>query len=323
MAVTCKVCPNQCHISDNHFGICGVRGALDNKLHLPYHGILSATSVDPIEKKPLYHFHPGAGIYSVGFFGCSLSCPFCQNYRISKEFPRKPEGRKTRPESVAEAALKSGSFGIAYTYSEPIVHYEWVLECAKEAHARGLKNVLVTNGYINDEPAKELLAWMDAVNIDLKSFNESFYHDELGGSLRPVLDFIRLAADSVHTELTTLIIPGKNDSTAEINKAADFIAGIDKNIPWHLSAYYPAYKYSIRPTGHEEILKLVDTAGEKLNFVFAGNIGGRSDTYCPSCGSLLIKRSGYSTIVSGIAGGRCTGCGSDAADFNIIIDGAT
>ncbi|MBI9105433.1 MAG: AmmeMemoRadiSam system radical SAM enzyme [Spirochaetales bacterium] len=313
MQYNCPVCPNNCVIAEGKTGICGVRSSRNGKAFLPYYGVLSAVSTDPVEKKPLYHYHPGKTIFSVGFYGCSLSCPFCQNYRISKEFG-KPLSKPVSPARLAESAAGSGSFGIAYTYSEPIVHLEYILETAAEASSLGLKNVLVTNGYINAEPAERLLEITDAVNIDLKSFNPDFYRNELKAKLEPVLKFITKAAKYCHIEVTTLVIPGKNDSEAEISESAAFLASIDKNIPFHLSAYYPSYKYSVPPTRPDALIKLAEKASEKLNFVYTGNIaGGRTDTICPGCGNTLIKRSGYSTVSSGLIHGKCSSCGQTPA----------
>ncbi|MDC7227134.1 MAG: AmmeMemoRadiSam system radical SAM enzyme [Spirochaetales bacterium] len=320
MALNCFLCPNNCKIEDGYFGVCGVRGAVDGRFNLPYNGLISAISTDPVEKKPLYHFHPGKTIFSIGFFGCSLSCPFCQNYRISKEFPAPSDAEPKSPSQIVDAALKSGSFGIAYTYSEPLIHYEWLLECLKTARTAGLKNILVTNGYINPEPASELITYIDAVNIDLKSFSEDFYQDVLKGRLQPVKDFITLASKHTHTEITTLVIPDKNDSEEELEQAAGFIAGLGKSIPWHLSAYYPSYKYNQRPTAPEQLISLAEKVSKQLNFVYTGNIaGGISDTLCPVCGNKLIIRTGYRTLTSGISSGKCTGCRTDVSSFGIIL----
>ena len=309
MPYSCSICPHNCRIPDGGFGRCGVRGCRDGRLYLPYHGILSAASNDPVEKKPLYHFHPGESIFSIGFYGCNLSCPFCQNYHISKEFGE-PSSSVTSPEKAAERALSEGSFGIAYTYSEPVVHYEWVLETAKAAHRLGLKNVMVTNGFINPGRADALLEHIDALNIDLKSFNDDFYRRELRGSLEPVLEFIRKAAAVSHVEATTLVIPGKNDGEDEISSCSKFLSSVDPDIPYHLSAYYPTYNYSVPPTSSARLTHLADLASEDLNFVYTGNIaGGRTDTFCPDCGTLLISRSGYSTQITGLSSDSCENCG--------------
>ena len=262
--------------------------------------------MDPIEKKPLYHFYPGSTIFSVGFFGCNFHCPFCQNYTISQRVEKR---KQISPESLVEMACESGSFGIAYTYSEPLIHFEYVQKAAELAHSRGLKNVLVSNGHLNPEPAKELLSIVDAANIDLKSFNPDFYRKELGGNFDSVLEFLSIASKKTSLEVTTLVIPGKNDSDQEINQIAQFVSSLDSQIPLHLSCYYPTYKYSVGATPTERIVDLTGIAGEILEYVYPGNVGLReSNTFCPDCGSLLIRRAGYYTSVVGIKDGRCSSC---------------
>ena len=319
MTCRCNICPNCCSIDDGDFGICGVRSCKQGEIYLPYYGRLSAVSNDPVEKKPLYHFFPGSSIFSVGFYGCSLSCPFCQNHRISKDFPA-PPAQSVSPDQLVNLALDSRATAVAYTYSEPIVHFEWIIETCAAARKAGLKNVLVTNGYINKKPGRLLLEHVDAANVDLKSFSDEFYKKELHGRLAPVLEFIETASETVHTEVTTLIIPGKNDTDEEIREAAGFIADIDRNIPYHLSAYYPAFKYTIPPTQPGHLKKLAESASEYLNFVFTGNIsGGRSDSLCPECGNLLIRRSGYSVNTSGIEKSCCTKCGFNVENCGIVL----
>ena len=320
MPAECRVCPNNCVIPDGGRGICGVRGAENRTLHLPYHGAISAAAMDPVEKKPLYHYKPASSVFSIGFYGCSLSCPFCQNHHISKSFPQPAKLNFSSPTDIVEAAESNGAESIAYTYSEPLIHYEWLLECTAAARAAGLRNIIVTNGYLNPDRFDDLLENTDALNIDLKSFNPDFYRRELKGRLQPVLDFITVSARTAHVELTTLIIPGKNDSEEEIRAAADFISSTDVNIPWHLSAYYPTFKYSLPPTSPDKLIRLAETASEKLNFVYTGNItGGISDTICPDCGQLLISRSGYSTDICGIENGVCSGCSAPITGFGIVI----
>ena len=305
--LVCGLCPHTCRIPEDGSGVCRVRANEKGTLSLPYFGKLSAIALDPIEKKPLYHFYPGSSIFSVGFYGCSFRCPFCQNYRISQDVDSSTS--TVSPEECVKMALKHNSFGIAYTYSEPLVHFEYVLETSRIAREKGLKNILVTNGYINPKPAKELLDTTDAANVDLKSFSEDFYRDEIGGSLKPVLRFIKQASESIHLEITTLVIPGKNDSEKEISEIARFIASVDRSIPLHLSAYYPTYKYVIAATSADTIRRLTDLASMHLDFVYPGNIGGPSRTVCPSCGSTLIERRGYYTQVFGIKDGSCSHCG--------------
>ncbi|MBN1525212.1 MAG: AmmeMemoRadiSam system radical SAM enzyme [Spirochaetales bacterium] len=307
----CELCPNNCRIESGDSGICQVRKNNAGILSLPYYGMCTAIALDPIEKKPLYHFYPGKNILSVGFLGCSFKCPFCQNFAISQSVST--HARPVSPQNLVDMALKEQSFAIAYTYSEPIVHLEYVLDTASIARAKGLKNVLVSNGYVNPKPAEELLSAMDAANIDLKSFNPDFYKEEIKGKLAPVKKFIEMAAGRIHLEVTTLIIPGKNDSVREMEEIAQFLASLDKNMPFHLSCYYPTYKYDIAATPVYSVKKLADVARKYLTYVYIGNAGGEStDTLCISCGSVLVGRRGYTVSLDGIQGKNCRKCGAVA-----------
>jgi len=262
--------------------------------------------MDPIEKKPLFHFYPGKPILSLGFYGCNFRCPFCQNHEISQHTP--VVQKKLSPLEAVNLALDQGSFGIAYTYSEPGVHHEWIIETAQLASQQGLKNVLISNGYLNQEPAKELIEVMDGANIDLKSFSNTFYN-ELGGSLDPVLQFIAESYDKLHLEVTTLIIPGKNDSLDEMESMTTFLSNLSSSLPYHLSAYYPHFKYTAPPTDPDHLLTLAKVAKKKLDYVYTGNIiTGDNNTYCPKCGALLIKRNHYNTKLSGITDKSCNNC---------------
>lgn len=306
--ILCGLCPHTCRIANGEAGICKVRVNKHDHLELPYFGMLSAIAVDPIEKKPLFHFYPGKPIFSVGFYGCSFRCPFCQNYRISQEVDK--SGQRVTPENCVGLALQHDSFGIAYTYSEPLVHFEYVVQTSEIGREAGLKNILVTNGYLNPKPTKELLKVTDAANVDLKSFNDDFYREELGGSLNPILRFIEAAAASIHLEVTTLVIPGKNDSPEEISEIARFLSSVNRGIPLHLSAYYPTYTYVIDATPPETIRRLAEVASEYLDYVYPGNISGPSDTLCPSCGATVIRRRGYNIDITGLKDGCCTSCGT-------------
>jgi len=267
----CQLCPHNCIISKGKSGLCSVRKNRNNNLELPMKGIISAIAIDPIEKKPLYHFLPGSRILSIGFYGCNFHCQFCQNYQISQIYNKKKNKQYISPIDIIHMVQEKGLKSIAYTYSEPVIHFEYVLECANLAHINGIKNVLVTNGFLNPEPARELLSKMDGVNVDLKAFTQDFYN-KLGGKIEPVKEFIKLAAKLTHLEVTTLIIPEENDSTQEILNIANFIASLNKDIPLHISSYYPVYKYEVSSTPKDTVLNLVKSASRVLNYVYPGNI---------------------------------------------------
>lgn len=305
--IQCILCPNKCVIPVNRHGICRVRFNKDGELDLPLYSKLSAIAMDPIEKKPLYHFYPKSSILSIGFYGCTFHCPFCQNYLISQT----NNGRfnELSPQDLIKTAKEYNSNGIAYTYSEPLIHFEYVLDSAIIARKDGLKNVLVSNGYINPEPAEELLEFIDAANIDLKTFNPEFYKKEIGGDPEEVKRFLKQASERIHLEVTTLVIPGKNDSDEEIENIAFFLSGLSKDIPYHLSCYYPTYKYKIPPTPVNTVKRLAEIARKHLNYVYLGNVGySETNTYCPECNNLLIQRSGYNVNIIGIERGKCSAC---------------
>lgn len=303
----CVLCPNNCILTLTS-GSCGVRRLdKDGNPDLPFYGKISALGKDPIEKKPLYHFFPGKEILSVGFWGCNLKCPFCQNHHISVIDSSKEgkQGDFIAPEAMAKLVEKSGTIGLAYTYSEPLIHIEWVAKTAAILRAKGLKNVLVTNGYINPAPGKLLLENMDALNIDLKSGSNNFYQKELKGNISPVKDFIAMAAKKAHVEVTTLVIPGKNDTQEEIKNIASFLASIDRSIPYHLSCYHPAWKYALAkeapPTSEGAISDLTEVASAYLDYVYPGNIGlTEVITKCPTCKTALVSRRGYHTKIKAL-----------------------
>jgi len=317
----CSLCPRRCAVPSGVFGACGVRGSKNGKGLLPFYGHVTALAVDPIEKKPLFHYRPGSMILSAGFCGCNLRCPFCQNWRISQSTG---SGKQMQPGDIISAALHEDSPSIAYTYSEPLVHAEFLLDCMALAHQHGIANVLVTNGCANREVAQEVLSLTDAANIDLKCFSADTYAVTLGGgtkdALPAVLEFIRLAcAMGVHVEVTTLVVTGLNDSAEELDACADFLASVGP-IPWHLSAYHPDYHWNAPPTDPALLLRTAQRAREKLPFVYTGNIGGgENNTACPRCGAILVRRKGYKTDTSGLAAPvegesfyRCARCGEKA-----------
>ena len=323
--IKCDLCPARCVITPGKTGRCGVRGnsggdSSNGRPALPYYGFITAMAVDPIEKKPLYHFRPGSEIFSVGFAGCNLRCPFCQNWHISQIIHDKKtaaEGQFLSAGNLIARVMANKNTGstaamqsIAYTYSEPLVHIEFLLDCMKEARKTGIANVLVTNGCINGEAAEEVLGYVDAANIDLKCFSEETYKNVLGGRLDTVLDFIVKAVDKgVHAEITTLLVPGLNDGRMELNKCRDFIAELEvkgRAVPWHLSAYHPSYKWNAPATDPQFILETAKWAREKLPYVYTGNIavyGGEeknNNTICRHCGKTLVSRLGYRIDTKGL-----------------------
>jgi pyruvate formate lyase activating enzyme len=332
--IRCTLCPRRCAIPSGLFGACGVRGNKNGIGILPFYGHITALAVDPIEKKPLYHFRPGSQILSAGFAGCNLHCPFCQNWHISKppiggppqegQFTEAP-GRQIQPADIISAALHENTPSIAYTYSEPLVHIEFLLDCMTLARRHGIANVLVTNGCANTAAAHEILSLSSAANIDLKCFSADTYARVLGGDLETVCAFIRLAVEQgVHVEVTTLVVPGLNDSSEEIDACADFIASINESrasfgsdIPWHLSAYHPDHRWNAPPTDPAMLMSVAERARKKLRFVYTGNIsGGYNDTSCPHCKMVLVRRRGYRVEKPGLADPvngesfyRCIQCG--------------
>jgi len=270
--VHCELCPNNCIIKSGKFGACGVRGNKGGKGIIPFYGFISALAIDPIEKKPLYHFKPHTDILSLGFAGCNLHCPFCQNWHISQstDIP----GNWMQPGEIISAALKHDTPSIAYTYSEPLIHIEYILDCMNLARKHGIANVLVTNGCIKTEAAAEILKLTDAANVDLKTFSQETYKKTLNGDLQTVLEFIGLCYKmGVHQEITTLVVPDLNDSESELRETADFIASVSKEIPWHLTAYHPDYRWNAPPTNRDFLLRAAEKAREKLTYVHTGNIG--------------------------------------------------
>lgn len=312
--VRCTLCPHRCVLKPGQAGLCKVRVNEDGILVTLNYGEVSAIAMDPIEKKPLFHFNPGDKILSVSTIGCNLRCPFCQNWEIAHEMA---PTRRVTPEQLVRIAIERSSKGIAYTYNEPIVWFEFVLDTARIASKEGLYNVLVTNGYIEEDPLKLLLQSIHAMNIDLKAWNDEFYLKEIGGKREIVLRTIELAHKmNVHIEVTTLIIPGKNDNLEELEEAFKWLASIDENIPLHISRYFPHYKYTLPPTPVERLIEVYNLAKRYLNFVYVGNLWDPQyeTTICPKCGNVVIKRNGYSVDTSGMdEEGRCAKCGFQIA----------
>ncbi len=270
----CNVCHHHCLLGENQIGICKARSNINNKIVSINYGEITGIALDPIEKKPLRHFYPGSKILSVGSFGCNLKCSFCQNHEISTVSKNEIETQHVTPENLIQIAIyliSRGNIGIAYTYNDPLIGYEFVRDCAMLAKKNNLKNVVVTNGCFSEEILKEIIPYIDAFNIDLKGFTDEFYKN-IGGDLETVKNFIKIAYKHAHIEITTLIIPEKNDSEEEIAELSEFIASIDRNIPLHISRFFPSYKMNEKKaTDIGKVYELADIARRKLNYVYEGN----------------------------------------------------
>ncbi len=313
-AVICNLCPHCCTIQEDKYGICNVRVNRKGKLFSENYGRPCSLSVDPIEKKPLYHFYPAKSILSVGSVGCNLKCQFCQNWEISTKSIQDSNLTTYSPTEIVEQAKKANNnIGIAYTYNEPIIWYEYMLETAKLAHREGLKNVMVSNGFINKAPLLELVDYIDAFNIDLKAFNNEFYTKQTFSKLEPVLEtLILLKEKNKNFEITNLIIPTLNDNVSEFEMMIDWIHGnLGENTVLHLSKYFPRYKMHIPEGNNQQMIDLYNLAKKKLNFVYLGNMHTSTgqNTNCPSCKQLLIERNYYTTKIKGLSeDGECLNC---------------
>lgn len=321
--VKCTLCPHNCIIRDGKEGICNVRKNESGTLITKNYGIISSIGFDPIEKKPLYHFYPGSEILSVGSLGCNLKCKFCQNWQISQsgidDFARSTKLYK--PEKVVELAKKNKeNIGLAYTYNEPTVFYEFMKDTAILINESGLKNVMISNGFINQKPLKELLQYMDAFNIDLKAFTEHFYKDYTKSKLEPVKETLQtISSCNKHLEITNLVIPGLNDDPTEFENMMKWISeNLNENVVMHISRYYPSYKMDIEATSVEKMLILEKIAKNYVDYVYLGNVlmPEGNNTYCKKCNELLIRRSGYSTkTISVKSDGTCMKCGTQVLTY--------
>ena len=315
--VQCLLCPHRCKIEPGHYGKCRTRLNNGGRLFTESYGILSSISSDPIEKKPLYHFYPGHQILSIGSFGCNLSCDFCQNCEISQIDEKILSRHSFRdPEDIAnKAILHRNNIGLAYTYNEPTVYYEYMIKCAALLKEQNLNNVMVTNGYINPDPLEDLIPVMDAFNVDLKSFRNLFYKVRSGASLSPVLETIRkIAKSGKHLELTFLIIPDHNDDENEWEDMLSWITdNCGKGTILHVSRYYPYFKMDKPPTPLSTISRFLEIARDKVDFVYPGNTPQLDNhSYCPACGNLLIERFLYNATVKGIGPtGCCSHCNKE------------
>ena len=307
--VRCGLCPNHCVIADSSAGACRVRVNRGGVLYADAYGNAVSLAIDPVEKKPLYHFHPSHRILSTGPNGCNLKCGFCQNSEISQ---RRASVYAVSPERLAEIASDEDSIGVAYTYTEPFVWFEFIRDAGKLVRDRGLVNVLVTNGYVCDAPLRELLPIIDAMNVDIKSMRPDFYRKVCGGNLDDVLRTVEIASPRCHIELTNLIIPGYNDTDEDFNLLVEWVYSVNPSMPLHFSRYYPRYKFTAPETPRETLFRAFERAKSKLKYVYMGNVpfSGVSDTVCPQCGNPLVTRSFYAVKMVGIRNGRCARCDS-------------
>lgn len=318
--VLCCLCAHRCLIPEGKPGLCGVRENRDGKLYSLVYGRAIATHVDPIEKKPLFNFLPGSLAFSVATVGCNMTCLHCQNADISQVPSRSGRimGEDISPEQLVEAAEKNGCRTIAYTYTEPTIFFEYALDTARLSRDQGLKNIFVTNGYMTAEALEMIAPVLDGANVDLKSFRDDFYREICGGRLQPVLDTIkRMHELGIWIEVTTLVIPGHNDSDQELESIARFLSDISPDIPWHVSAYYPTYKLTASPRTPVSTLRKARDIGcdAGLHYVYTGNIPGDNgeNTFCHNCGQKIIERTGYRVGTVNIQDGKCAFCSTPAA----------
>ncbi|MGB9716582.1 MAG: AmmeMemoRadiSam system radical SAM enzyme [Thermodesulfovibrionales bacterium] len=316
--VRCFLCAHHCLIKEGKRGICYVRKNVEGTLYSLVYGRVVSMNIDPIEKKPLFHFLPGSTSFSIATVGCNFRCEHCQNFEIS-QYPKEHEGeifgQHVTPESIVEAAKRNGCKSISYTYTEPTIFFEFAYDCAKLAHEKGIKNVFVSNGYTSPEATKVIAPYLDGNNIDLKG-DDDFYKKICGARLEPVKETIRLMKElGVWVEVTTLIIPDYNDSEDDLREIAEFIKSVDPFIPWHVTQFYPTYKLTDKPRTPLKTLRRAREIGFEsgLKYVYEGNVPGEGgeNTYCHQCKQLLIKRFGFSIIENRMKDGKCSACGTE------------
>ena len=317
--VECYLCAHNCNIADSGFGICGVRQNIGGSLYTLCYGEAIAAHIDPIEKKPLYHFLPSSNSYSIATIGCNFKCGFCQNWQISqstkKEHPLY-KNKEFMPEDIVKEARENNCRSIAYTYTEPTIFFEYAYDTAKLAKEAGIYNVFVTNGYMSRDALDAISPYLDAANVDLKSFRDGFYKRICKAHISPVLDSIRYMKKlGIWVEVTTLIVPGENDSEEELKDIARFIAGVDENIPWHISRFHPDYEFTQYSSTPLEVLRRAENVGKSagLRYIYLGNAAQETNTYCYNCGSPLVKRMYFSVLENNIRRGKCLYCGADIA----------
>lgn len=321
--VRCHLCGHHCVIAEGKLGVCQVRKNEDGNLYTLVYDRTISQNVDPIEKKPLYHFYPGSKSYSIATPGCNFRCHWCQNWEIS-QMPRERHfiaSREAAPEQIVAGALQTRSRSIAYTYTEPTIFFEYAYDIARLAHEADLANVYVTNGYMTTEMLDILHPYLDGANVDLKSFRKKTYQRYVGAGLQPVLEALRTIKElGIWLEVTTLVVPGINDDPVEIRDVVQFIAQeLGPDTPWHISRFFPGYKMTNRPPTPVETLRLAEEIGlaEGLHYVYLGNVSGESNTFCHQCGRLLISRHGYWIAENHVQDGGCPFCETPVAGLGM------
>lgn len=310
--VHCFLCSHHCRISDGKYGFCKVRQNIDGILYAHSYKKLIAHQVDPIEKKPLYHFYPGTTSFSIATKGCNFTCGFCQNWQISQAAKEKSDFiEEVSAEYIVNKAIELGCRSISCTYTEPTIYFEYAYEVCKIAKSKGLSTVFVTNGYMSKEALQTIRPYLDACNIDLKSFNDNFYRKNCSARLEPVLQTIRHAFKAdLWIEITTLVIPGENDSENELEKIAGFIAELSPDIPWHVSRFFPQFEFGQKEITKVGSLEKAKTLGLKagLRYVYSGNLAGESNTVCYNCKNVVVQRDGYRVKKVSVLKNRCMVC---------------
>jgi pyruvate formate lyase activating enzyme len=317
--VRCNLCPHGCILAEGERGLCRVRENRDGSLYTFAYGNPCAIQLDPIEKKPFFHFLPGALAFSLATGGCNLRCKYCQNHDISQHAPEELDSYDAPPETIVRASLQQGAQAVAFTYSEPMMFYEYMLDTAQLARRAGLRNAVVSAGYVNPDPLRELCRTVDAIKIDLKGNNDAFYRDVCGGTLEPVLDTIGVIHEmGVHLEIVNLVVPSLNDNMAELRSLVQWVMDtVGPDVPLHFSRFHPDYQLSHLPPTPVETLEEARQAAldAGLHYVYLGNVPGHegNHTYCPFCSRMIVERSGMATIAVHIVEGRCAFCDTPIA----------
>jgi len=309
--IICMLCQHFCQLKEGQVGICGVNKNENGALKTVVYGHPSALNLDPVEKKPMYHLLPGTSALSLGTVGCNFKCPFCQNWQISQEHAV-DRSVDISPQKMVDLAIENGASSIAYTYNEPTIFYPYAKDIGVIAKERGLKNIFVTNGFESEEVVKDMASWLDAANVDLKSWDDAYYKKVLKGGLEGVKETLRnMVKEGIWVEVTTLLIEGENDSDADLRAMAAFIANeLGKHVPWHLSAFHPDYKVLDKDRTSMQTLQRAYNIAKKagLYYVYLGNVPAHGDTYCPECNTLLIDRTGYNVTINNLKNGYCPKC---------------